>query len=492
MDALTFNSSNTSFAESGKTPVTQTVPVEQSAIQAWEREQDIHLEHPHLDLLDAWSSDGGSISSSSSYCSDTHHTDIGGVTSPISCDKTVKGDHVDSSRDTCGSVQFKKRHLHYLKSAGVYTSEEVIDQAIDRWRSYKDLCCQALSVLRQQLVDAYIPHAMEENKISAPKQGSSEPTGIPSDISNRSHLRQRAAKNILRHSVKTANQRHLACVSKFAIVSNRIAKWRKPTASQQCRYRDPTTTTWEKRYTTSNTSDIEPTPPPIHCIPISRSRNSSCGDFPASNMNKSIKFDDHIKSPSSRLNRSTKGHFDQSSIGSPNSPSLQIPAQYLFRCCDGGSSHKCTEPVIAWNQLTRCIYHSTTASICTDNLNMPNNDLEATQTETCKDREMNNTGVFIISALRSPIGRMSGCLSGLSAHQLGGQVINSVLDKAVEGSNDPKELRNYIIEHLEEVILGQVLTTATGQNPARQAAILAGMLYICMLAQKLKLYYIYF
>nr|CAH8848252.1 unnamed protein product [Trichobilharzia regenti] len=448
MDALTFNSSNTSFAESGKTPVTQTVPVEQSAIQAWEREQDIHLEHPHLDLLDAWSSDGGSISSSSSYCSDTHHTDIGGVTSPISCDKTVKGDHVDSSRDTCGSVQFKKRHLHYLKSAGVYTSEEVIDQAIDRWRSYKDLCCQALSVLRQQLVDAYIPHAMEENKISAPKQGSSEPTGIPSDISNRSHLRQRAAKNILRHSVKTANQRHLACVSKFAIVSNRIAKWRKPTASQQCRYRDPTTTTWEKRCTnrcipllpvcshhlvqmrpapyyddlnssavcenqngepnsennilnatpksddpitdfvadtTSNTSDIEPTPPPIHCIPISRSRNSSCGDFPASNMNKSIKFDDHIKSPSSRLNRSTKGHFDQSSIGSPNSPSLQIPAQYLFRCCDGGSSHKCTEPVIAWNQLTRCIYHSTTASICTDNLNMPNNDLEATQTETCKD-----------------------------------------------------------------------------------------------------------
>nr|CAH8848249.1 unnamed protein product [Trichobilharzia regenti] len=90
---------------------------------------------------------------------------------------------------------------------------------------------------------------------------------------------------------------------------------------------------------------------------------------------------------------------------------------------------------------------------------------------------MNNTGVFIISALRSPIGRMSGCLSGLSAHQLGGQVINSVLDKAVEGSNDPKELRNYIIEHLEEVILGQVLTTATGQNPARQAAILAGIPY---------------
>ncbi|CAH8848301.1 unnamed protein product [Trichobilharzia szidati] len=448
MDALTFNSSNMSFPESGKTPVTQIFPVEQSAIQAWEREQDIHLANPHVDLLDAWSSDGGSISSSSSCCSDTQHTDIGEVTSSMSCDKTVKGDHADSSTDTCGSVQFRKRHLHYLKSAGVYTSEEVIDQAIDRWRSYKDLCCQALSVLRQQLVDAYIPYAMEENKISASKQVPNEPN-IPPDISKRGHLRQRAAKNILRHSVKTANQRHLACVSKFAIVSNRIAKWRKSTASQQCRFRDPTTTTWEKRCTnrcipllpvcshhlvqmrpapyyddlnssvacensngqansednilnttsksdepitdfvadtTSNTADIELTSPPIHSIPTSRSRNSSCGDFPSSSMNKSIKFDDHIKSPSSRLNRSTKGHFDQSSMSNPNSPSLQIPAQYLFRCCHGGSSHNCTEPVIAWNQLTRCIYHSTTASVCTDNLNIPNNDLEAIQqTETCKD-----------------------------------------------------------------------------------------------------------
>ncbi|CAH8514362.1 unnamed protein product [Heterobilharzia americana] len=91
--------------------------------------------------------------------------------------------------------------------------------------------------------------------------------------------------------------------------------------------------------------------------------------------------------------------------------------------------------------------------------------------------KMNNTGVFIVSALRSPIGRMSGCLSGLSAHQLGGQVISSVLENAVEGSNNPKELKNYIVEHLEEVILGQVLTASTGQNPARQAAILAGIPY---------------
>ncbi|CAH8564204.1 unnamed protein product [Schistosoma rodhaini] len=90
---------------------------------------------------------------------------------------------------------------------------------------------------------------------------------------------------------------------------------------------------------------------------------------------------------------------------------------------------------------------------------------------------MNGTGVFIVSALRSPIGRMSGCLSGLSAHQLGGQVISSVLDNVVENSTNPKELKNHIMEHLEEVILGQVLTTSTGQNPARQAAILAGIPY---------------
>ncbi|CAH8536859.1 unnamed protein product [Schistosoma guineensis] len=90
---------------------------------------------------------------------------------------------------------------------------------------------------------------------------------------------------------------------------------------------------------------------------------------------------------------------------------------------------------------------------------------------------MNGSGVFIVSALRSPIGRMSGCLSGLSAHQLGSQVISSVLDNVVENSTNPKELKNHIMEHLEEVILGQVLTTSTGQNPARQAAILAGIPY---------------
>ncbi|TNN20433.1 Acetyl-CoA acetyltransferase, cytosolic [Schistosoma japonicum] len=90
---------------------------------------------------------------------------------------------------------------------------------------------------------------------------------------------------------------------------------------------------------------------------------------------------------------------------------------------------------------------------------------------------MYSSGVFIVSARRSPIGRMSGCLSGLSAHQLGGQVISSVLDNVVEGSANPKELKNHILEHLEEVIIGQVLTASAGQNPARQAAILAGIPY---------------
>ncbi|VEL36572.1 unnamed protein product [Protopolystoma xenopodis] len=51
-------------------------------------------------------------------------------------------------------------------------------------------------------------------------------------------------------SDKVDNQRHLACVSKFAIVSTNLAAWRKraggASQSQQCKYRDPTVTTWEK------------------------------------------------------------------------------------------------------------------------------------------------------------------------------------------------------------------------------------------------------
>lgn len=72
--------------------------------------------------------------------------------------------------------------------------------------------------------------------------------------------------------------------------------------------------------------------------------------------------------------------------------------------------------------------------------------------------------IFIISATRTPIGRLGGSLSTLPAHRLGQIVIAEALRRA---QVEPGEV--------SEVILGQVLTAGAGQNPARQAAVAAGI-----------------
>ena len=71
--------------------------------------------------------------------------------------------------------------------------------------------------------------------------------------------------------------------------------------------------------------------------------------------------------------------------------------------------------------------------------------------------------IVIVAATRTPVGSFSGSLAGLSGAQLGSIVLSSVLERAKIA---PAEV--------SEVILGQVLTGATGQNPARQASINAG------------------
>jgi len=74
------------------------------------------------------------------------------------------------------------------------------------------------------------------------------------------------------------------------------------------------------------------------------------------------------------------------------------------------------------------------------------------------------TDVVIVAAARTPIGSFSGALSSLPAHKLGEIAIRAALTRAkVDGSD------------VDEVILGQVLTAATGQNAARQAAMAAGI-----------------
>ena len=77
----------------------------------------------------------------------------------------------------------------------------------------------------------------------------------------------------------------------------------------------------------------------------------------------------------------------------------------------------------------------------------------------------NSNDVVITSALRTPIGRYKGSLKNLSASKLGSIVIKEAIYKS----------KLDIEEEIDEVIMGHVLTSGLGQNPARQASIGAGV-----------------
>ena len=72
--------------------------------------------------------------------------------------------------------------------------------------------------------------------------------------------------------------------------------------------------------------------------------------------------------------------------------------------------------------------------------------------------------VVIVGAVRTAIGTYKGSLRKMRADQLGSIVISEVLKKS-----------KFDKDEVDEVIMGQVLTTGGGQNPARQAAINAGI-----------------
>ncbi len=76
----------------------------------------------------------------------------------------------------------------------------------------------------------------------------------------------------------------------------------------------------------------------------------------------------------------------------------------------------------------------------------------------------NSNDVVITSALRTPIGRYKGSLKNLSASKLGSIAIKEVIYKS-----------KLDLEEIDEVIMGHVLTSGLGQNPARQASIGAGV-----------------
>ena len=79
---------------------------------------------------------------------------------------------------------------------------------------------------------------------------------------------------------------------------------------------------------------------------------------------------------------------------------------------------------------------------------------------------MNNKSkeVVIVSAIRTPIGIYRGSIKNIRSHQLGSIVIKEVLKRS-----------KFNKDEIDEVIMGQVLTAGVGQNPARQAAINAGI-----------------
>jgi acetyl-CoA C-acetyltransferase len=72
--------------------------------------------------------------------------------------------------------------------------------------------------------------------------------------------------------------------------------------------------------------------------------------------------------------------------------------------------------------------------------------------------------VVIVAAARTPVGKFGGALAGFPAAALGAKVIGALLERS---GMQPSQV--------DEVILGQVLTAGVGQNPARQAAIQAGV-----------------
>ena len=77
---------------------------------------------------------------------------------------------------------------------------------------------------------------------------------------------------------------------------------------------------------------------------------------------------------------------------------------------------------------------------------------------------MEKNKVVITSAYRTAVGTLGKSLKNIKAHELGAKIISETLKKS--------QIKK---EEIDEIILGQVLTGGTGQNPARQAAINAGL-----------------
>ncbi|MCP8895922.1 acetyl-CoA C-acetyltransferase [Shinella daejeonensis] len=77
---------------------------------------------------------------------------------------------------------------------------------------------------------------------------------------------------------------------------------------------------------------------------------------------------------------------------------------------------------------------------------------------------MSTPSIVIASAARTAVGSFNGAFAGTPAHELGATAVTAVLERAGVAAGE-----------VDEVILGQVLSAGEGQNPARQAAMKAGV-----------------
>ena len=75
-----------------------------------------------------------------------------------------------------------------------------------------------------------------------------------------------------------------------------------------------------------------------------------------------------------------------------------------------------------------------------------------------------STDIVIVSAARTPVGSFNGAFANTPAHELGATAVKAALERAKVSADE-----------VDEVIMGQVLTAGQGQNPARIAAMAAGI-----------------
>jgi acetyl-CoA C-acetyltransferase len=77
---------------------------------------------------------------------------------------------------------------------------------------------------------------------------------------------------------------------------------------------------------------------------------------------------------------------------------------------------------------------------------------------------MSVSDIVIVSAVRTPVGSFNGAFANTPAHELGAVALKAAIERAKVETAD-----------VDEVILGQILAAGEGQNPARQAAMKAGV-----------------